>query len=39
MNADGLEELDKALADNWNALAEAYGKSPEKIFQTPAEGE
>lgn len=37
MKADGLASLDKALNENWNALAEAYGRSPDKIFMTPAE--
>lgn len=39
MRDDGLEALDQAMADNWAALAEAYGKNQEKIFTTPAEGQ
>lgn len=37
MKADGLDALDKAINDNWNALAEVYGRSPEKVFMTPEE--
>lgn len=37
MKADGLNALDQALAENWDALAKAYGRSPEKVFMTVAE--
>lgn len=37
MQADGLGDLDMAIADNWIALADVYGKEPEKVFETPAQ--
>lgn len=37
MQADGLEALDAAIAENWDALAEVKGKNPENLFETPAQ--
>lgn len=34
---DGLEALDAAIAENWDALAAAKGRTPDKVFMTPAE--
>jgi putative aldouronate transport system substrate-binding protein len=37
MKSDGIDALEKAQTDNWNAIAKQMNVSPEKINQTPAQ--